>query len=256
MRKFRAGRIGGFGNCPGRNSVVYFGVSDMKRDAAQLKKGSVENNSEAPSRSAQRRQREREKRLQTILDAAAELFAGEGYHKASMEMIADLAEVSVGTVYFYFKNKEDLLIRLIDEIGHQLRNLLAAAFRKEDPSVEGIRRAGIAFFEDFCPNNPERTIIFFRESPGQSPLVESHRKKIFNKVISDVQEALTRIGKQQGAPYQSPVSAEVMAVSIMGMFERIAYHYLIWQDRSEELKMVGADAVTFILGGIDHLCRK
>jgi AcrR family transcriptional regulator len=228
----------------------------MKSGPAPLEKEASANNRKNLSRSALRRQREREKRFQTILHAAAELFAGEGYHKASMEMIADRAEVSVGTLYFYFKNKEDLLIRLIDEIGYQLRNLLAAAFQKEDPSLEGIRLAGIAFFEDFCPNNPERAVIFFRESPGQSPLVESYRKKIFNKVIGDVQDALTRIGKYQGTPYQSPVSAEVMAVSIMGMFERIAYHYLIWHDRSEELKMVGEDAVTFILGGIDQLCRK
>jgi len=44
-----------------------------------------------------------------------------------------------------------------------------------------------------------------------------------------------------------------MAVSIMGMFERLAYHYLIWRDRSGELKTIGKDAVDFIVGGISRV---
>jgi AcrR family transcriptional regulator len=207
------------------------------------------------SRSALRRQREREYRYQTILKAAEQLFARDGYHKTSMEKIADAAEVSVGTVYFYFKNKEDLLIRLIDEIGYQLRNLLGNEFKAADGTMEGFKRAGHIFFQKFCPKHPEKVSIFFRESAGQSPYVEERRKKIFDKLIGDVKEALSRLCQKQGGGYQSDISAEVMAVSIMGMYERIAYHYLIWQGRTEDLKAIGKDAVDFIVGGINNLSR-
>jgi hypothetical protein len=44
-----------------------------------------------------------------------------------------------------------------------------------------------------------------------------------------------------------------MAASILGMFERLAYHYLIWQDRQEDLDAVGRDAVDFIVGGVQNL---
>ncbi|MBW2637706.1 MAG: helix-turn-helix transcriptional regulator, partial [Deltaproteobacteria bacterium] len=63
------------------------------------------------SRSALRRLREKEQRFKTILSAAETLFARKGYNQTSIEEIADLAEVSTGSVYFYFKNKEDLLIK-------------------------------------------------------------------------------------------------------------------------------------------------
>jgi AcrR family transcriptional regulator len=207
------------------------------------------------SKSAMRRQREREQRLETILGAAQMLFAGEGYHKASMEKIADTAEVSVGTLYFYFKNKEDLLVKLLSQIGFDLRNMLGAAFTSKDISLTGIREAGRIFFEEFCPHHPESLSIFFRESVGQSELVEAHRKKIFDKLIDDVCQALIRVCDNQGARFQSDLSAEVMATSIMGMFERIAYQYLIWQDRSEDLAVIGQDAVDFIIGGIENLFR-
>lgn len=211
---------------------------------------------EPMSKSALRRQREREQRYQTILKAAETLFGREGYHKASMEQIADLAEVSVGTVYFYFKNKEDLLIHLIAEIGFKLRNMLGEEFRKSDFSMEGFRRAGEIFFEDFCPNHPEWLSILFRESAGQSPQVEAHRKKIFNKLIGDVTKALLRLEQNSGVRFHSAMSAEVMAVSIMGMYERIAYQYLLWQDEpAVDLKTIGEDAVSFIVGGIENLSR-
>lgn len=208
------------------------------------------------SRSARRRQREREQRCRTILDAATHLFAREGYHHTSMERIADRAEVSVGTVYFYFKNKEDLLIRMIDAFGFELRNLLGGEFRQADGSLEGFERAGRVFFETFCPRYPDQIAIFFREAPGQSALVERHRKKIFDKLIADVQAALVKIPATHGHTYPSDIAAEVMAVSIMGMFERIAYHYLIWQDRRQDLETAGRDAVAFIVGGIRNLYRQ
>ncbi|WP_319523626.1 TetR/AcrR family transcriptional regulator [Breoghania sp.] len=220
----------------------------------KAKKAKQENG--APlSKSALRRQREREQRLETILGAAQSLFAGEGYHKASMEKIADSAEVSVGTLYFYFKNKEDLLVKLLSQIGFDLRNMLGAAFKSADISMEGIREAGRIFFAEFCPHYPESIAIFFRESVGQSELVEAHRKKIFDKLIDDVRQALIRVCDNQGARFQSELSAEVMATSIMGMFERIAYQYLIWQDRSDDLTVIGQDAVDFIIGGIERLFR-
>ncbi|MGD9971755.1 MAG: TetR/AcrR family transcriptional regulator [Desulfatirhabdiaceae bacterium] len=207
------------------------------------------------SRSAQRRQREREQRYQTILRASETLFASEGYHKTSMERIADSAEVSVGTVYFYFKNKEDLLIQLLDEIGFELRNLLGTEFRKADVKLDGFKRAGEIFFEEFCQKYPERIVIIYRESVGQSPLVEEHRKHIFDRLIADVQSALIRLSENNRITFASDLSAEVMAVSIMGMFERLAYHYMIWQDRKGDLKTIGRDAVDFILGGIRNLSR-
>jgi len=208
-----------------------------------------------PSRSKLRRQREREQRYQTILAAAEKLFAQKGYHQAGMEEIADLSEVSVGTVYFYFKNKEDLIVHMLEKIGYQLRDLLGTEFRNADGTIEGFKRAGIVFFDEFCSKHPEKVAIFFRESAGQSEHLEKRRKKIFDRLIGDVQQALLRVQDNMGIVYQSKFSAEVMAVSIMGMYERIAYQYLIWGNRSKDLKILGRDAVDFIVGGIRNLSK-
>jgi AcrR family transcriptional regulator len=210
-------------------------------------------NPETLSKSALRRQREREYRYQTILKAAETLFSKEGYHKSSMEQIADAAEVSVGAVYFYFKNKEDLLIHLMKEIGFLLRKTLGDAFIEHGATMEAFKLAGYAFFEDFCVNYPEKCAIIFRESVGKGPEVEQHRKDLFDKCTGDVLKALMTVCDNQGYTFKGKFSPNVIAVSIMGIYERVAYQYIFWQDKAEDFKNIGFDAVAFIIGGVSNL---
>lgn len=57
----------------------------------------------------------REEKYQSILDAATEAFAEFGYFSCQVAKIARLAGVADGTIYLYFKNKEDILINLFSE---------------------------------------------------------------------------------------------------------------------------------------------
>ncbi|MDD9304306.1 MAG: TetR/AcrR family transcriptional regulator [Desulfobacter sp.] len=83
----------------------------------------------------ERKQREKERRRQEILVAAREVFSIKGFNSATMEEIASKAELSPGTLYLYFKNKEELHTSLsIDILAH-----LGAEIEKvvsQDISVE------------------------------------------------------------------------------------------------------------------------
>lgn len=57
----------------------------------------------------------REEKYEKILDAAIEAFAESGYHQCQVSKIARIAGVADGTIYLYFKNKEEILIRLFEE---------------------------------------------------------------------------------------------------------------------------------------------
>src|SRR5438270_9301693 len=50
-----------------------------------------------------------------IMDAAVKVFAERGFHTATVAEIAKAAGVADGTIYLYFKSKDDLLLRLFDE---------------------------------------------------------------------------------------------------------------------------------------------
>jgi len=57
---------------------------------------------------AERKEREKLKRRNDIIDAAEKVFFSSGFESATMDEIAEMAELSKGTLYLYFKSKEDL----------------------------------------------------------------------------------------------------------------------------------------------------
>ena len=207
------------------------------------------------SRSALRRLREKEQKYNTILKAAETLFARKGYHQTGIEEIADLAEVSTGAVYLYFKNKEDLLITLMQEIGHQLRKILAEEFKRTGFSLDSFRNISFAFLREFCGNHPEWIAIFFRESVGQSAEVEDQRRQLFIKLTDDIKEAFVQISKEQGIGPFDDSYPELIAVCILGLYERIACHYFLWQDQPEKIDPLAQRSVSFMLGGINSLLK-
>ena len=60
----------------------------------------------------ERKERERGRRRQQIMVAAKRVFSKKSFNKATMEDIAKEAELSPGTIYLYFKNKEELFASL------------------------------------------------------------------------------------------------------------------------------------------------
>jgi AcrR family transcriptional regulator len=61
---------------------------------------------------AERKEREKERRKQQIVVAAKKVFSNKGFNRATMDDIAKEAELSPGTLYLYFKNKEELYASL------------------------------------------------------------------------------------------------------------------------------------------------
>jgi AcrR family transcriptional regulator len=78
-----------------------------------------------------RREREKQIYRKEILSSALKLFSEKGYHNVSMHEIARRAEFSVGTLYHFFKNKEDLYKALIMENALEYHRRLNGVLSKE-----------------------------------------------------------------------------------------------------------------------------
>ena len=75
-----------------------------------------------------RRLREKRQRMESILEAAKNIFFSKGYAKATMDEIALEAAISKPTIYQYFKSKDDLFFSLmlpvVEEIGKQFEQIV------------------------------------------------------------------------------------------------------------------------------------
>ncbi|MGD9364550.1 MAG: TetR/AcrR family transcriptional regulator [Desulfobacteraceae bacterium] len=80
----------------------------------------------------ERKEREKERRRQQIIVAAKRVFSEKGFNKATMEDIAKEAELSPGTLYLYFKNKEELYASLSLRILQYLHIRVSHVYKETD----------------------------------------------------------------------------------------------------------------------------
>lgn len=66
------------------------------------------------------RERQKKNRHRRMLDEAKRLFSEVGYERASIESLAERAEVSIGTIYNYYEGKGDVLLAIVSEEGDQV----------------------------------------------------------------------------------------------------------------------------------------
>lgn len=86
-----------------------------------------------------RREREKLWQRQEMITAAIELFSEKGYHNVSMNEIAKKSEFAIGTLYKFFKNKEDLYQSIIFELAEKFDRAINEALEKSDDELEKLR---------------------------------------------------------------------------------------------------------------------
>ena len=120
-----------------------------------------------PEKTLSRREREKLRQRQEMLAAALDLFSEDGYHSVSMHEIAAHAEFSIGTLYKFFQNKEDLYKALVLEQCDKFEEALTQAIEKPDDEVEKLRNYVRTKSEWFRGNLPF-VRLFLAESRGAS----------------------------------------------------------------------------------------
>ncbi len=111
----------------------------------------------------------RAQREELILDVAGAVFARGGYHDASMDEIAKLADVSKPMLYAYFGSKEGLYVAYIDRMGRKLLQRLVRAGAVKGGMPERLH-ARISEFLAFVEEHREGWTVLFRELSSSGPL--------------------------------------------------------------------------------------
>jgi len=154
-----------------------------------------------------RRERRIAARKEQILDAAAQVFAEKGFHRATTKEIAAVADVSEGTIYNYFGSKNDLLIGMMTRVGDS----------QVPPEI--FEQEGLDDAREFYTTLIQRRHTFVRQN-----------KSILQAVLSEIltnQEMRERYNEQIVEPFLS-------------MFEQ----YLSVQVEQGQMRQVDAELTT------------
>ena len=198
---------------------------------------------------SRRRTERQEWQRRFIQERALGVFAASGYHGSTMEMVAEAAEVSKGTLYNYFESKEELFASLIERGVDGLFNMVDEVVAAGGSIEEMTRRLVLHFFEYFesglgmhriLLSEGDRTgLVHQREL---RTLMRSRQKAFIERVAE-----LIRGGQELGVIRQGdPVRAAAVVINIL--FSEIMLDAMRDHDAPPS---EGADEITaYVLGAL------
>lgn len=178
-----------------------------------------------------------------ILDAAYELFGSGGFYETKMSEVAEQAGIAKGTVYLYFKSKEELFMavtrRDCEGFLMQLQEKL-----KDSESLAGKLSIIAKHHMNYYYERKRHTKLFFR-APNNNPELVAYMTLFMEQYMQAVVKVLLEGGASE---------PELMAQSYIGMLDRLKMDILFDPSFSEEDAYKRADfaADLFIKGTMDY----
>lgn len=141
---------------------------------------------------------------QAIIEAAIKVFAETGYHESKISKIAETAGIATGSIYLYFKNKEEILYKIFYMLWQRLATDLQATQERSDLNPVEKFESMLDLIFDLFTENPALAIVFSREhsmsrvrtggseiphfrnflETGEKIIIEGINKKVFNSNIN------------------------------------------------------------------------
>lgn len=166
-----------------------------------------------------------EERRQQIMQAALACFARKGYHKTTMDDIVAESGLSKGTLYWYFKNKDDLFISLVKSYFLSIGQDISATLGQDTTASHKLRvitQETVQFFLE-----TKEFFNVFLEFWMLSALNED-LNQLFSNMLIQYREVLARVISQGiEAGEFKPVDAHQLAFPVMAVYDGLAFYAML-----------------------------
>jgi AcrR family transcriptional regulator len=174
-----------------------------------------------------------------IIESAISTFSKYGYDKSRMDDIAKTAKLSKGTLYLYFKNKEELFNAISERNTNELKNQLSKLFQNSDNDlITSIQN----FYEDI---NDQGYRMFFEI------ISESSRNKNLKKLLYKERKQILNILKEKGY-IKKDIEITEIAYGFLSLYDGLKINKLLGIDEDQN-KNTWYRIVKTIFIGINHI---
>ncbi|MFC3341276.1 TetR/AcrR family transcriptional regulator [Paenibacillus abyssi] len=163
-------------------------------------------------------------KFELILDAAVKVFAETGYHGSQVSKIAREAGVADGTIYLYFKNKEDILVSLFRERLGELVGKFTASVEASATAEEALRKICEIHYTELENNSNLAyvTQIELRQSSLELRKAIGQAVKPYIQLI----EAVLVKGMEEGT-FRKDLDVKLTRLLIFGAMDEVVTSWLI-----------------------------
>jgi TetR/AcrR family fatty acid metabolism transcriptional regulator len=185
-------------------------------------------------------------KYQRILDAAVAVFAEKGFFSSRVADIAERADVADGTVYLYFKSKEEILMTAINTAFDAFMSLARTELKKLTDPAERLRR--LAFLHlDALGSNRSMAVVFQMELRQSTRFLAEFSHHHMIEYLGLVREAITE-GQAQGL-FRPEMSDKFAANCFFGALDEMVTSWVL-SDHEYQLSHVADTVVDIFLNGM------
>lgn len=181
-----------------------------------------------------------------ILRAATRVFARNGYFNSKVADIARAADVADGTVYLYFKSKEDILHsifdRSVDEAVAEAKKLIEST---ADPR-EKLRQIAMLHLERLGADR-DLAVVFQVELRGSTKFMEEFSKAGFAEYLALIRSTFEE-GQAAGV-FRRELNAKVVAKILFGALDEMATNWIL-SKRRYKLAPMADQVLDIFLNGV------
>ncbi|WP_027370568.1 TetR/AcrR family transcriptional regulator [Desulfovermiculus halophilus] len=185
-------------------------------------------------------------KYQTILEAAIRVFARSGYHNSTVSQIAKEAGVADGTIYLYFKNKDDIL----ENFFSYKTALVFDRFKEEvglaDNALEKLEKLIHRHLYEF-EQNREMAVVYQTETKVRRKVSDAKVKEMSDMYFGLVSEIISQ-GQQEGV-IRKNLSVPLVKQLIIGAIDEVITSWL-YSSRTYSLTSTAGSLVELFVQGI------
>ncbi|GIO29054.1 MULTISPECIES: TetR/AcrR family transcriptional regulator [Paenibacillus] len=185
-------------------------------------------------------------KYELILDAALKVIAENGFHGSQISKIAKEAGVADGTIYLYFKNKEDILISLFQERLGNLVGMFHSSIKESSTAEDALRKVCEIHFTEL-ENNVNLAYVTQIELRQSSLELRKAIGLVVKPYIQLIEHIVER-GKTEGS-FRKELDAKLTRLLIFGAMDEVVTSWLI-SGRKYSLSAQVDKTVEFFLKGL------
>jgi TetR/AcrR family fatty acid metabolism transcriptional regulator len=183
---------------------------------------------------------------EAILKAATRVFATNGYFNSKVADIAQAAGVADGTVYLYFKSKEEILHSIFDRGMEEAISAGREELQRTDEPREKLRRIAHMHLERLGADR-DLAVVFQVELRGSTKFMEEFSGGGFADYLSLIREVFEE-GQRTGV-FRKDLNAKIVAKIFFGALDEMATNWILSQ-KKYKLSMMADQVVDILLNGV------
>ncbi len=181
-----------------------------------------------------------------ILEAAIRVLARHGYQYATISQIAREAGVADGTIYLYFKNKDDLLDHFFSYKTHQIFSRFKEEVDRAEDPLEKLNQLVYCHLSEF-EQNKDMAIVYEVETRRRLHLSDE-RVKEMSKMYFDLVSEIVHQGQEEGK-IRSHLQVHLVKQLIIGAIDEVITTWL-YSARQYRLAPMADSLVDMFVNGI------